>query len=687
MPRKKSIRLLIRLFLCVATSLPLTQTYAQQHVLLKGMHHLRNGGGREWSSFNNDADEQLSVEFSVVEETKHPSTIAITQLDVKQRWRVYINNTPVGTLIQDEKKLTTYFEVPPGILRRDNTLSIRTEDKTPDDISVGDIQWIDGKTEALMTATIDIEVTGEDGLQLPSRITIVNQQRSLQTVLCEPLKNIALRPGCIYMAHPVSVRLPPGEYTIYAGRGFEYGIDSVIVNLKAGDRTYHRFKLQREVATQGWIASDTHVHTFTYSRHGDASTRERVITLAGEGIEMPVATDHNLYVDFSAELDAIRKEHKQVKMSLITGDEVTTKVGHFNVFKVPEGSDMIDHRGETWSQIADALRTVPTRVVILNHARDVHNGFRPFDPTRHLASVGMEADDWIVPANAMEVINSGSQQSDFKQLFFDWQGMLNGGTLLTPIGSSDSHDVNRYIVGQGRTYVKGNDTDPDAINIDEALHNVVNGKVLVSCGLLTNIRVNGAGPGELAKAGDKIKVDLDVLGPAWSNVEVVELYMNGSKVKEASIKHQSGPINEHFSWVVDAPGHDVFFTALAYGRTAELPFWSIAKPYQPTSADWTPHMFAITGAVWVDGDKDGTRQSARGYAERLVKARSSNLKRLIRRLSAYDEATARQAAALLWKDGKDLAAPEVVDALSHAVTPVKRAFHDVQKEITYLKPR
>ena len=51
--------------------------------------------------------------------------------------------------------------------------------------------------------------------------------------------------------------------------------------------------IRREVATPGLVACDTHVHTLTNSGHGDATIAERVVTLAGEGIELPIATDHN----------------------------------------------------------------------------------------------------------------------------------------------------------------------------------------------------------------------------------------------------------------------------------------------------------------------------------------------------------------------------------------------------------
>ena len=98
--------------------------------------------------------------------------------------------------------------------------------------------------------------------------------------------------------------------------------------------------------------------------------------------------------------------------------------------------------------------------MILNHPRDLHAGFRPFGPERHLALTGEDLDGWELPANAMEVVNSGAQQTDVMRLVRDWFGLLNRGRVLTPVGSSDSHDVSRYIVGQGRTYIRCKDDRP-----------------------------------------------------------------------------------------------------------------------------------------------------------------------------------------------------------------------------------
>src|SRR5205085_9126032 len=134
-------------------------------------------------------------------------------------------------------------------------------------------------------------------------------------------------------------------------------------------------------------------------------------------------------------------------------------VGHFNIFPLSVDAPPYNYRVENWGQLHEAL-PLRNKIVILNHANDIHNNFRPFDQSRHISIAGVERDDWTFPANAMEVMNSGSQQSDVMKLFEQWFGMLNGGQVITPVGASDSHDVSRYIVGQGRTYLRMKNQDP-----------------------------------------------------------------------------------------------------------------------------------------------------------------------------------------------------------------------------------
>src|SRR6187399_2787519 len=125
--------------------------------------------------------------------------------------------------------------------------------------------------------------------------------------------------------------LSAGRYTILAGRGFEYSLAQAEVTTQAGETSTVSLSIRREVPTDGYVACDTHVHTLTHSGHGDATIEERMITLAGEGIELPIATDHNVHVDYEP---IARKLDVRRCFTPVVGNEVTTSRGHFNVFPV-----------------------------------------------------------------------------------------------------------------------------------------------------------------------------------------------------------------------------------------------------------------------------------------------------------------------------------------------------------------
>ena len=71
------------------------------------------------------------------------------------------------------------------------------------------------------------------------------------------------------------------------------------------------------------VACDTHVHTFTYSGHGDATLNERLVTVAGEGIELPIATDHNLHINYAPLVNQLGLNKYYTP---VIGNEVTTKI-------------------------------------------------------------------------------------------------------------------------------------------------------------------------------------------------------------------------------------------------------------------------------------------------------------------------------------------------------------------------
>jgi hypothetical protein len=638
--------------------------YAQPQVLDGRMYHLRNGTLPQWDEFPATHDgSQLRIVFDSESNTGAQSLV-LRQYNVNEDWKVLLNEQVLGHLVLDEKDMVSYYSIPAGAIRQgENVLRIipavpMTIPGKGNDIRVGSISLIPLPLEKVLhEATLEIEVREGENL-LPCRLTITDTAGVLHPVGSPDSPLLAARTGFVYTAQgKAALGLPAGEYKVYATRGTEYGVDSVRISLKPDDHIKKVLYIQREVQTPGWISSDTHIHTFTHSRHGDASDEERVLSIAGEGLEMPIITDHNVRVDLLP--TAIRMGLDDY-FTLLPGIELTTPIGHFNVFPVEVGQPPIKHQIGRWDEIngGDSQTAQPYNI-ILNHARDLHANFRPFDPDHHIAPAGQSLLGWKFPANAMEVINSGATQTDPMQLFYDWFGLLNRGFQVAPVGSSDSHTVSRYLIGQARTYIRSRDDDPAHINVSEAMESFRRGKVMVSYGLFTELTVDSTfGPGEMAETDLKeIKVAVRISGPSWTRATRVSLFANGMLVRQETLNGSNEPgLKWEGSWVLPVPRHDVFLVAVAEGPDDKLPFWQLARPYQPTSGAWVSRIMGASGAVFLDADRNGKWSSAWQYAQQITERAKENPRRLMRALRGYDEAVAIQVGSILQQQykGRDL---------------------------------
>ncbi len=637
---------LVLLFFGLQSTAPLTP----DQVVTDRMHHLRSGSAREWSVFPDRAESTELVLAFQAESNARERTLRLRHRDLKQSWRVLLNGAEIASLPVDEADMITHWAIPAGrVTTGRNELRIHCTGRASDDVLIGQVTVIDRpRDEVLSEAALDISVHEEPGGRaIPSRITVADGHGTLISLgtVSDPLH--AVRPGVVYSGRgEARLKLPAGRYVIWAGRGFEYGVATVQVDLARGSHTSRRLTIRREVDTVGWAAMDTHVHTGTFARHGDATVHERMLTIAGEGIELPVSTEHNTRVEFGA-----RAAEAGVGefFTPITGSEVTTRaLGHFNVFPVLPGDAKIDEQAADWRRLREEIdRAAPAPVIVLNHGRDNHGGFRPLDGARHLSIAGEDLQGWRLPANAMEVLNSGAVRSDALSLPRDWMGMLNRGLMLTPVGSSDSHDVSRYIIGQGRTYVRCDDGDPGRIDPRQVTERVRRGQVMVSYGLLAELSVGGKGPGELVEKNGDLDVRIRVKGPGWTRARRVSLYMNGVKIRETRIPTGANAgVKWDATWRVPRPAHDVHLVAIADGPGIAAPYWPTAKPYQPTSTEFTPYVLGLSGAVFVDADSSGKFESAFEYARRELSAVNA-ARPLVERLGPYDTAVAIQVASLL----------------------------------------
>jgi len=530
--------------------------------------HLGKAGQFEWEAFKDRAvdAERLERRFEAKANATE-QTLRLWQRDVKLTWPVQLNGRKLGTLVMAETAMESLLAIPAGALRDGENVLMIEAPPSLDDIEVGPV-FIAAKpmTEVMSGAQVDVTVTdGELGGGLPCRLTLTRADGTLQPLRAEPAGAVAVRIGVVYTRNgKAMLSLPSGDYVLHAGRGFEWSVERAVISLRAGETKQVALHLKREVPTAGWIAADSHIHTLTHSGHGDAKIEERMLTIAGEGIELAVATDHNHHTDYAPSAASMGVAER---FTPVIGNEVTTKHGHFNAFPIEAGARVVNHEQEDWAKLLPEIRSTPgVKVITLNHPRDLHSGFIPLGSMQFNPKTGRHRQADALDIDAMEVITSAAMQSDIHLLYRDWFALLNRGHRIAAVASSDSHDVNRFILGQGRTYVAARDADAANLDLDEVWRSYKEGRLLVSMGLLTQLKVNDKFKvGDLATGlAESIMVEATVFGPAWTQADRIELFANGILIREQKIEddHRAGEKARIF-WQLPKPAHDVHLVVIA----------------------------------------------------------------------------------------------------------------------------
>ena len=267
---------------------------AAEAVLEPRRLHLGRAGAYEWEEFKNRPvdGERFSVQFKA-KPNAGEQTLRLWQSNVKLTWTVRLNGQRLGTLTPSETPQECLLALPPGSLREgDNKLVIEPPPGLLDDIELGPVILDDRPLRDFLSgAEVQVTVTDAAGAPLPCRLTLTRPDGTLQPLRATPADAVAARTGVVYTGDGrVTLSVPPGDYILHAGRGFEWGVERRELRLAQGAKEEIALQLKREVDTTGWLAADSNIHTRTHSGHGDAELNERVLTIAGEGIELAIAT-------------------------------------------------------------------------------------------------------------------------------------------------------------------------------------------------------------------------------------------------------------------------------------------------------------------------------------------------------------------------------------------------------------
>lgn len=577
-------------------------------------------------------------------------TLQLTHREVIQPWFVQLNGRRLGQLpLSYKTERQSYFTVPAGMLiNGSNTLTL-VADEFGREISVGNFQLFrQPLRDLLQLRTVSVTITDSaTGKPVPARITIVNDQGKPVDIFNVSATNVAVRTGLIYTTGtPTNFEMPEGRYEFSATRGMEWGLDRKTVSLTAGEAASVNLRIRRQVDTRGFVAADTHIHTLYFSNHGDATVDERMVTLAGEGVELAVATDHNHHTDFAPHQTRLELNRF---FTPVTGNEVTTRNGHFNAFPMPPGGDLPDHRETNWVTLMHDIRLKGAKVVILNHPRYpdlTNNALARF---RFNRASGDRPAGPAFTFNGMELVNSSSPstvareelRADPLRLLTDWFAVLNHGEKITGVGASDSHTVGNP-VGQGRTYIRSSTDDPARLDVDELCRNFLAGDTSVSYGIFADVTVNRRhhmGHRVQPERG-KVEVRLRVAAADWVQPRRAIVFLNGVPVAEKQLKPAPGrPFDERLTFSIPVPRHDAHLVCAVFGNGVTAPYWKTLGNYTA----------AVTNPLYLDGDGDGQYQSPRETARKLLAATDGTVNAAWTAIEKADDALAGQMLGLLYR--------------------------------------
>ncbi len=392
------------------------------------------------------------------------------------------------------------------------------------------------------------------------------------------------------------VRLPSGTYDVVVSRGPEYGLHEERVVVPSGGSAFVAATLAREVDTSGWISGDFHLHCAP-SSDTPLPLHGRVLSLAAEGVEWVVATDHNMVTDYSPIIEQLSLSSL---MRSSIGDEITTRdpsYGHFNAWPLAKGSAPRPWEGVTPEALFAAARLGPNdEIVQVNHPSIPEWGnqyFDVYDVDPNTGEPRQPGYSWSF--DALEVFN-GRYLDQGLATFETWMRMLNRGRVITATGNSDSHHLVFAEPGYPRSWVRCDAASPAAASETELVEAVRRGESFVSYGPFLGFDANGAGPGQLASApGGDVALSARVQCASWLSVSEARVYANGRILAAVDLAPARGAVQDAKLGFEDHPEIDTWYLLFVEGDGDLAPVRR-GTGFRP---------LAFTNAVRVDVDGDG----------------------------------------------------------------------------------
>jgi hypothetical protein len=394
--------------------------------------------------------------------------------------------------------------------------------------------------------------------------------------------------------------VPPGKYRALVTSGIERDAKRFKFEVASDTTRVLKADLPRVVTTPGWIASDLHLHQVP-SVDADISLENRVVSIAAEGVEFAVATDHYVVTDLAPIVHELQSQGVlSAPVATMIGTEISTlgnRFGHFNVFPLDLGEN-VKYRDVTPSELfADARLKSPDGILQVNHPRwDEKLGYftrygLTFD-TREPKVAGYDPN-----FDTLEVYN-GDDARDLNlviPVLLDWMHLLGRGHRYTATGNSDSHNLAFLDPGLPRTYIRHGAGSTDETDVQAPPGSIIRalkaGHVIVTSGPFIDASVGDKGPGETATGtGPKAQLKVRVRAAPWISVSRLEVFEggNGRLLKSVRIYPNAKPLR--YDATIDVPVSKPTFVIVVVRGDVPL----------PNAARESTLPFAFTNPIWLE---------------------------------------------------------------------------------------
>ena len=429
---------------------------------------------------------------------------------------------------------------------------------------------------------------------------------------------------------PQTVKLPSGEYKVYATRGPEYSVETVRLSIPAATPTILKIPPpKRQIETRGWIAADFHVHS-GHSFDNTFSPRERVRTFVAESGEIMVASDHDYPFDYQPIIEELGvTEH----ITSMIGVEVTSNVataalphtsGHSNFFPFiaePQSyrRGVPNHENKRLREIIDTMkRNNADGLFQLNHPRakltdnldrestQIDSRYfehlgpvnQPFDPDALLSdapnTILLEPDHVSgtrdIDFDLLEVLNPSGDPSLLlsRMVRRDWLSFVLQGQKIYATANSDSHATHEQ-VAVPRTMIAVSSDDVREFDRHEFLQSLRSGNAYGTTGPMIEVRLGDKGIGGTFR-GKEATFSLTLKTADWVAIDRVSLQINGRQIESIDI----------------AKGERKLQRQLRFEKDSVLTIEVFGEPGEKYAAVY-PHLspYAFSNPIYIDANGDG----------------------------------------------------------------------------------